>query len=290
MRAITTLMLLATVAPTPGEARQELLPDSLQSKSRYNLFHPTPAGLRRPLSTDRPDRTESPNTVDAGVFQAEIDLFTYRGDVSDAGEPELRSNAYALLPFNIKAGLTHKIDLQLVLETWAWNEQTASGSTQRQRGLGAITVRTKFNVWGNDAGRTAFALMPFVAFVSAPGESRRIVNVGLIMPFRVDLGAGWGLSTMAQVDLATEAAGLPRRLVLIGSASIGRSIAGPLSFYAEVYGGTTVADGSSAWEGTSDLGLTLGLGSNVQLDAGLNLGFTRVAEDVNPFLGLAFRF
>ena len=44
------------------------------------------------------------------------------------------------------------------------------------------------------------------------------------------------------------------------------------------------------WEGTGDLGLTLGIGSNVQLDAGLNLGVTRVAEDVNPFLGLAFRF
>ena len=65
---------------------------------------------------------------------------------------------------------------------------------------------------------------------------------------------------------------------------------GALSFYAEVYGGTILADASTDWEGTSDLGLTLGIGRNVQLDAGLNLGVTRVAEDVNPFLGLAFRF
>jgi hypothetical protein len=28
----------------------------------------------------------------------------------------------------------------------------------------------------------------------------------------------------------------------------------------------------------------------VQLDAGLNLGITGLASDVNPFLGLAFRF
>ena len=58
----------------------------------------------------------------------------------------------------------------------------------------------------------------------------------------------------------------------------------------EVYGGTILADESSDWEGTGDLGLTLGIGPNVQLDAGLNLGITGVAEDVNPFLGLAFRF
>ena len=107
----------------------------------------------------------------------------------------------------MKAGLTHNIDLQLVLQTFAWNEETASGSTQRKRGLGAISVRTKINMWGNDAGRTAFALMPFVAFVSDPGESRRIVNFGLVMPFRVDLGSGWGLATMAEFDLAAESGG-----------------------------------------------------------------------------------
>lgn len=265
-----------------GDAQQDSLPD----KSQYNLFHRTPVELRRPLTTDRPDRTESPYTVDAGLFQAEIDLFTYRGD----DEPGVESDAFAVLPFNIKAGLLHNVDLQLVLETWAWNEQTEGGSTQRQRGLGAITVRTKVNMWGNDAGRTAFALMPFIAFVSDPGESRRIVNFGLIMPFKVDVGAGWGLSTMVELDLAAEAPGAPRKLVLVGSASLGHSIAGPLAFYAEVYGGTIVADASDDWEMTGDLGLTLGIGRNVQLDAGINLGVTRVAEDVNPFLGLAFRF
>ena len=71
---------------------------------------------------------------------------------------------------------------------------------------------------------------------------------------------------------------------------MGRGIIGSLWFYVEGYGGTILADGSAAWEATGDLGLTLGIGRNVQLDAGLNLGFTRVAEDVNPFLGLAFRF
>ena len=246
--------------------------------------------LRRPLATDRPDRTESPHTVDAGLFQAEIDLFTYRGDDSDEGEPEQQTNSVAVLPINMKAGLTHNIDLQLVLETWAWNKETATGSTERQRGLGSISVRTKINMWGNDAGRTAFALMPFVAFVSDPGQSRRIVNFGVVMPFRVDLGSGWGLSTMLEFDLAAEAAGSPRKVAMIGSTSIGRGIAGPLSFYVEVYGGTILADASADWEGTGDIGLTLGIGPNVQLDAGLNLGVTRVAEDVNPFLGLAFRF
>ena len=219
-----------------------------------------------------------------------MDLFTSGRDGSADGTPGVQDNSFSVLPFNVKAGLVHNVDLQFVLQTYAWDQQTEGGSTQRQRGLGAITVRTKVNLWGNDRGRTAFAVMPFVAFVSAPGASERVFNLGVVLPFTVDLGAGWGLSTMMQFDLAHESESTPRRVAMIGSASLGRDIVGQLSFYVEGYGGTILSDGSAAWEATGDVGLTLGVGRNLQLDAGLNLGFTRIAEDVNPFLGFAVRF
>ena len=219
-----------------------------------------------------------------------MDLFTYGGDASADGEPGVKENSFSVLPFNIKAGLVRNVDLQFVLQTYAWDQQTEGGTTQRQRGLGALAVRTKINLWGNDRGRTAFAVMPFAALVSAPGGAERVFNLGIILPFTVDLGSGWGLSSMLEFDLAHESESTPRRVAMIGSASLSRDIVGKLSCYLEGYGGTILADGSAAWEATGDVGLTLGLGRNVQLDAGLNLGFTRVAEDVNPFLGLAVRF
>ena len=37
-------------------------------KSQYTLFNPTPVDLRRPYNTDRPSKTDSPYTIDAGVF------------------------------------------------------------------------------------------------------------------------------------------------------------------------------------------------------------------------------
>jgi hypothetical protein len=40
-------------------------------KSHYTLFNPTPVDLRRPYNTDRPSKTDSPFTIDAGVFQIE---------------------------------------------------------------------------------------------------------------------------------------------------------------------------------------------------------------------------
>jgi hypothetical protein len=43
-------------------------------KSTDTLFNPTPIELRRPYNTDRPSKTDSPYTIDAGVFQIEMDM------------------------------------------------------------------------------------------------------------------------------------------------------------------------------------------------------------------------
>src|SRR5215208_5769920 len=61
----------SAAAPAAGETKD---------KNVYNLFHPTPPDLMRELSTDRPDKTESPYTVDAGHVQIEMDLASYSYD------------------------------------------------------------------------------------------------------------------------------------------------------------------------------------------------------------------
>jgi hypothetical protein len=162
LRALPTLLLLATIVPSGGEAQQ----DSLGPKSRYNLFHRTPVELRRPMSTDRPDRTESPYTVDAGLFQAEIDLFAYRSDAptrasrSSGATCRGAANQHEGGPDPQHRPPAGAPDLGL--------ERGNGRRLTRAARLGA-SPRMKVNV-GNDGGRTAFALMPFVAFVSDRGN------------------------------------------------------------------------------------------------------------------------
>jgi hypothetical protein len=48
-----------------------------QEKGRYSLFDPTPDQLLRDMTTDRPDTTESPFTVDAGRLQVETNLLGF---------------------------------------------------------------------------------------------------------------------------------------------------------------------------------------------------------------------
>jgi len=62
----------------PIDAEQPL-PD----KSGYNLFNPTPGNMMRELTPDRPDKTESPFTVDAGHFQPEMSFVEFTKNQSD---------------------------------------------------------------------------------------------------------------------------------------------------------------------------------------------------------------
>ena len=52
-------------------------------KSGFQLFNRVPDSLLRELSPDRPDKTESPYTVDAGHFQIEMDFANYTFDSTD---------------------------------------------------------------------------------------------------------------------------------------------------------------------------------------------------------------
>src|SRR5207247_8308607 len=53
-------------------------PSAGLDKRHYTLFNPTPRELMREMNTDRPDKTESPYTVDAGHFQVEADVLKDR--------------------------------------------------------------------------------------------------------------------------------------------------------------------------------------------------------------------
>lgn len=75
----------------------------------------------------------------------------------------------------------------------------------------------------------------------------------------------------------------------INSITFGHQIFGDLNGYIEFFSRITDGD-RSEWIGTVDTGLTYGLTKDIQLDAGVNMGVTRLADDFNPFCGLSMRY
>src|SRR5688572_5942243 len=65
---VVALLLLTPAVLFAGPPPTESVPH----KSHYHLFNPTPRAQMREMSTDRPDQTESPYTVDAGHVQVEM--------------------------------------------------------------------------------------------------------------------------------------------------------------------------------------------------------------------------
>ena len=108
-------------------------------KSQYDLFNPTPSGLMRELSPDRPDATESPFTVDAGHFVIEASVFDWRRNDG--------SDTHTLMSSNLKIGLSNDVDLQIVFDTYAWEDSKVGNDVE---GFGDVQLRLKYNLWGND--------------------------------------------------------------------------------------------------------------------------------------------
>jgi hypothetical protein len=84
-------------------------PTAAPDKSQYTLFNPTPIDLRRAYNTDRPSKTDSPFTIDAGAFQIESDVANWALDY----EKDVRVRTWIIGNTNFKLGLTNWMDLQV---------------------------------------------------------------------------------------------------------------------------------------------------------------------------------
>ncbi len=260
-------------------------------KSKYHLFNPTPVDQMREMSTDRPDKTESPYTVDAGRFQIEMDLATYSYDKHNTARDGTIVRTWNVAPANFKVGLLNNVDAQFIVQphTYVHTSDPAAG-VSRQRGFNDFLTRVKFNLWGNDEGQTAFALMPYAKFPTSQDRlGNRSVEGGLIAPFAMELPAGWSMGLMPQIDIVRNTARSGHHAEFVHTITFGHDIVGKLAGYMEFFSSVSTERGAP-WVGTVDFGFTYGLSENVQLDGGLNIGVTRSAEDWNPFVGITWRF
>jgi hypothetical protein len=267
--------------------------ESAHDKSGYHLFRPTPRAQMREMSTDRPDKTESAYTVDAGHFQLEMDLLSYAHDRDNSGGGDVSTDAYAIVPVNLKLGLLNNVDLQVVIDTYnsVREHDHPADTVEKRSGFGDITTRLKVNFWGNDGGPTALAMMPFVKFPSNQDAlGNDAVEGGVIFPLAVELPRGWGMGLMTEVDfLRNEPDDRGYHASFINSITFSHDICGKLGGYVEFFSELST-EKDSPWIGTVDLGLTYALTDDIQLDTGVNIGVTDSADDINPFIGISWRF
>lgn len=287
--ALLSVVASATPAcgdPPPAEPNLKLQTD----KSVFTLFNPTPRELMREMSTDRPDITESPYSVDAGHYQLEMSFADFSYDRNSADS--VTTKGVAVAPMLLKAGLLNNVDLQLGIDPYLWLRTTDRNTDVAETfgGYGDMTLRLKVNLWGNDSGETAFALMPFVTFPTATdGMGAGAVEWGIIAPFGANLPHGFYLGLMAEFDFLRAADQGAYDVEFVHTATIGHQIVGDLDGFIE-YAGIAGMSGGESYLAIFDAGLTYGLTPDIQLDGGVRFGLTQAAEDFGIFAGISMRY
>lgn len=229
----------------------------------------------RPLSTDRPDVTESAHTVDAGHFQAEIDVARL---TIDEGQ-----KALSFAASNLKFGLASFWDVQLVIEPLVGFEALPNYGL----GFGDTTLRTKLNVFGN-AEDLALAVMPWVKFPTAGRRGNRAVEGGLIVPLGASLPLEFSSGYMLEGDYMKDELGDGYHFELVHSASFGHEIYGPVAAFIELVGVYSTEE-DAEYALTLDGGPVVLVSDNLQLDAAAGVGLTDAADDFSVFVGVSFK-
>jgi len=237
--------------------------------------HQQAAREPRALVADRPDATESPITVDAGRIQLEVSLADW---TRDSGEDSVTA-----LAANLKLGLTEATDLQLVLDSYSWLD--SSDDTDDLEGFGDVQVRLKWNLWGNDGGTDAFALMPYLKIPTKTDVSNGEWEGGLILPYARSLTDRVGLGLMAELDFVADDDG-DLDSEFLYSAVLGFEVTSRMGAFIE-YVGVIRDEGDPA---LANVGTTYAVLGDFVLDAGLRLGLNDDSEDLGVFVGFTLRY
>lgn len=251
-------------------------------KQQYSLFQPVPGALLRPMSTDRPDVTESAYSVDAGHFQVETDVvrFGVRRFGFNASQEEL-----ALNHANLKLGLTTNLDAQLVVESYTI--QTERGDTPaKSAGFGDLTLRMKYNLRGNDGGRYALAVMPFLKIPTGRATGNRAWEGGVVVPFAGSLPHQWSFGSQLQTSLIRDDESGRNCLELSPAVTVGHDLYRTLGGFVELAGRWDIREHSKAL--TLNGGPIWRVTDNLQLDIGFNYALTARPE-TTYFMGLSIR-
>ena len=284
-RSVTTIFVCIVGVAIGDPILADPNPTPTPDKSRYTLFNPTPVDLRRPYNTDRPSKTDSPYTVDAGVFQIESDVVNWTLDYQGG----MRTRTWIVGNTNFKLGLTNWMDFQVFPQFYV-NKRTsgpAFGKPVDHDGFGDTTVRLKINLLGDDGGKLAIGFLSSLKIPTNTGDTgNHVREPGFELPLNYSLPSGFTLFAQTRIDILDKARSSQMQVQWQNPIGLSRTIVGNLSGYVEFYDAVS----SGPWVDTLDTGLIYQVTPNCSIDVNSFFGLTDNAPDYNVFTGFGYRF
>lgn len=245
-----------------------------------------------PLVSDRPDFTESTETVLSGRVQLELGYtFTYD---SENGERERRHTAPEAL---IRIGVLENFELRIGWEGYAWtdtktHERSDSGRTFHREdssaGANDVSIGLKLKLAEQSEMRPHLGLIAAVSIPSGSADlSSGDVDPEVVLAWAYDLSEAVSVAGNLGVGAPTEDA--DRFVQTFGSVALGVGLTDRVGMYAEYFGVFPNADRSDCAH-TFNAGLTWLLHEDLQLDVRAGAGLNEEADDFFTGIGMVWRF
>jgi Putative MetA-pathway of phenol degradation len=279
--AITTI-----IAASCARADEKM---SSANNNDYSLFNPVPDGQLRDFSTDRPGKSHSAKTVDAGHFQIESDFIIYTKDPGGEDRPTTRSYSVGTPIF--KFGVTNSIDIEVATALFNHLSQTGGGSPPLvARGYGDTAMGAKINLFGNDSGNQSLALLPFVKLpTAAPGIGNGYAEYMLNAPYTID-AKPWSLTLEPNFGVLRNSTNTGYRENYGFIANLNRSfLSDKLTAAIEVATDFSSEPGSEP-KVSIDPSLQYLVTRDLQLDAGIYIGLNRATPRYIAYTGVSYRY
>ena len=252
----------------------------------YSAFNPVPAAKLRDLSTDRPGKSHSAITVDAGHFQVESDFVNVIYDPKGQGTTAVYSVATPIL----KWGVTERVDVELGLTLFNRLRQTRQDENTSAEGFGDTLLGSKVNIFGKDGGAQSLAVLPFVKIpTGVAGISNLHAEFTVNAPYTIAAMEPWSLTLEPNFGIIRNDANsaYTADYGLIANLSRPILIKG-LTAAVEVAVDTRSDKEPTRW--SFDPSLQYMIGKNLQFDIGVYLGLNRATPRYNPYIGVSFRY
>lgn len=233
------------------------------------------------LVSDRPDQTESSDTVAPGYVQFELGWTRSRDDEDDA-------TLDAFPETLVRVGVTNRLELRFGFDGHLWEEADGDG---REDGTGDLGISLKWRLC-EEAGRrpqTAVLAGTSIPAGEAPFSSERFdpsIRLACSHTLNETLSLGYNVAGLWATE--EDAAGDRDTTASVAySAVLGIALSDRLGTFVEFFGDRPTGAGKPAH--SLDTGLTCLIAANVQIDIVGGVGLSDAADDWFVGAGLVWR-
>lgn len=232
-----------------------------------------------------------PFTTEQGRFIIEFTPLEYTIDRHNPDRDPRRVDTFnaGLL---VKYGVLDNLDIQVGADLFAWERESdrAEGGRETNSGFGDMVVRAKYNLWGNDGGETAMAVMPFMNLPTATGGVGETgIRGGVIVPFSWEFAEDWTLDFVPSFAAVRNSEDDGYAFEFASTVTLTRALFDGVDVFVEFESSVTSESGEP-WVGAVGVGLTFEIDANTVIEPAVHFGVTRSAEDYAFSIAIVRRF